>query len=44
MKMENHVAAGATGVVSEILVQVGVQVAPGARLARIAPRGVQVAA
>jgi geranyl-CoA carboxylase alpha subunit len=44
MKMENHVAAGATGVVSEILVQVGVQVAPGARLARIAPHGVQAAA
>ncbi len=43
MKMENHVAAGITGVVSEILVQVGVQVAPGARLARIAPHGVQVA-
>jgi len=44
MKMENHVAAVAAGVVSEILVQVGVQVAPGARLARIAPHGGQVAA
>jgi len=44
MKMENHVAAGAAGVVSEILVQVGVQVAPGARLARIAPHGGQAAA
>jgi geranyl-CoA carboxylase alpha subunit len=44
MKMENHVAAGASGVVSEILVQVGAQVAPGARLAHITPHGVQAAA
>ena len=35
MKMENHVAAGAAGVVAEVLVQVGMQVAPGARLAVI---------
>jgi biotin carboxyl carrier protein len=35
MKMENHVAAGMAGVVAEILVRVGMQVAPGARLAII---------
>ena len=35
MKMENHVAAGASGVVEAILVRVGMQVAPGARLALI---------
>ena len=38
MKMENHVAAGVSGVVSEILVRVGMQVAPGARLAVIDPQ------
>ena len=38
MKMENHVAAGVSGVVAEILVQVGMQVAPGVRLAVINPR------
>ena len=38
MKMENHVAAGVSGVVAEILVQVGMQVAPGVRLAVIDPR------
>ena len=38
MKMENHVAAGVSGVVAEILVRVGMQVAPGARLAVIDPQ------
>ncbi|MBI3376036.1 MAG: ATP-grasp domain-containing protein [Betaproteobacteria bacterium] len=38
MKMENHVAAGVSGVVEEILVHVGMQVAPGARLAVIGAR------
>jgi geranyl-CoA carboxylase alpha subunit len=38
MKMENHVAAGVSGVVAEILVRVGMQVAPGARLAIIDPQ------
>jgi geranyl-CoA carboxylase alpha subunit len=38
MKIENHVAAGMSGVVAEILVRVGMQVAPGARLAIIEPQ------
>ncbi len=37
MKMENHVAAGVNGIVTEVLVRVGMQVAPGARLAVIDP-------